>query len=328
MHWFFIKQREVIGEVEDLAFVTDRGQSIINGIAEVFSNAHHGYCVYHIQGKLKTKYRGKDIISLFRRAAETYSIEECNRYMVEIGSKSFPAWDYLTKMEIEHWTRSYFSGRRYNMITLNNAESLNALFKRDRKLHILALIENIHTKLQQWFHDRRAESHNCTTVLAPAQEVKLFKAVEAARKLNVEPLDESRFSVKCARHTAYMVDLSDGTCTCKQFQLESFPCEHAVAVAMYREFAVRTLCSPYYTAENWRAAYVETIFSLPNEAKWEVSDHIRPFNTLSPHLIEPRGPGRPSTSIIPSTGEFSRPHRCSRCKSVGHTRQFCTSRFS
>ncbi|XP_022846192.1 uncharacterized protein LOC111368917 [Olea europaea var. sylvestris] len=260
MHWFFTKLREVIGEVEDLTYVTDRGQSIINGIAEVFPDAHHGYFMYHLQGNLKTRYRGKGIISLFRRAVETYSIEECNRYM-----------------------------------------------------------------LQQWFHDRRAKSHNCTTVLAPAREVKLFKAAEAVRKLNVEPLDESRFSVECARHMAYMVDLSDGTCTCKQFQFESFPCEHAIAVAIYRGFATRTLCSAYYTAENWRAAYVETIFSLPNEAEWEVPDHIRLFNTLSPPLIEHRGPGRPSTSRIPSTGEFSRLRRCSRCKSVGHTRQFCTS---
>lgn len=169
------------------------------------------------------------------------------------------------------------------------------------------------------------ESHNCTTVQAPTQEVKIFKAIEAARKLNVEPLDKSRFSVECARHTAYMVDLSDGTCTCKQFQLESFPCEHAVAVTMYRGFAARTLCSASYTAENWRAAYVETIFSFPNEGEWEVLDHIHPFNTLSPPLIESRGPERPNTSRIPSTGEFSWLRRCSRCKSVGHTRQFCTS---
>ncbi|XP_022891826.1 uncharacterized protein LOC111406670 [Olea europaea var. sylvestris] len=174
MRWFFTKLREVIGKVEDLAFVTDRGQSIINGIAEVFPCAHHGYCMYYIQGNLKTRYRGKGIISHYRRAIEAYRIEECNRYMIEIESKSFSAWDYLTKMGIEHWACSYFLGRQYNMITSNNAESLN---------------------------------------------------------------------------------------------LESFSCEHAVAVAMYRGFAARTLCSPYYTAENWRAAYVEIIFPLPNEAE-------------------------------------------------------------
>lgn len=327
MRWFFTKLREVISEVEDLAFVTDRGQSLINAIAEVFPEAHHGYCMWHIQGNLKTRYRGQGIVSLFRKAAEAYSVEECNKFMVEIGNKSFPAWDYLTKMGIEHWARSRFPGRRYNLMTSNNVESLNALFKKDRELPILAMIENIRTKLQQWFHERRTESQNCSSWLAPAQEEKLFKAAEDARRLIVEPLDESRFSVHCARHVAYIVDLTDNTCTCARFQLESFPCEHAVAVALNRGFAARTLCSPYYTAEYWRAAYAETVFPLPNESEWEVPDNILPLNSLSPPIIGPRGPGRPRTSRIPSTGEFPRPRRCSRCKAVGHTRKTCTSQI-
>ncbi|XP_022870852.1 uncharacterized protein LOC111390097 [Olea europaea var. sylvestris] len=122
-----------------------------------------------------------------------------------------------------------------------------------------------------------------------------------------------------------MVDLTDDTCTCKKFLLETFPFEHVVVVAMYREFAARTLCSHYYTTDYWRVAYPETIFPLSNEVEWEVSDHIHSLNTLLPPLIEPRGPGYPSTSRILSTGEFSRQCKYSRCKSVEHTRQYCTS---
>ncbi|XP_022865533.1 uncharacterized protein LOC111385381 [Olea europaea var. sylvestris] len=122
-----------------------------------------------------------------------------------------------------------------------------------------------------------------------------------------------------------MVDLTDNISTCTKFQLETFSCEHAVAVAMYREFATRTLCSHYFTTDYWRDAYAETIFSLWNEVEWEVPDYILPLNTLLPPLIEPRGPKCPSTSRIPSTREFPRSRRCSQCKSVGHTLQYCTS---
>ncbi|XP_022869105.1 uncharacterized protein LOC111388580 [Olea europaea var. sylvestris] len=55
MHWFFTKLKEIIGDIKNLAFVTDREQSIINGITEVFSEAHHDYCMYHIRGNLKTR---------------------------------------------------------------------------------------------------------------------------------------------------------------------------------------------------------------------------------------------------------------------------------
>ncbi|XP_022852522.1 uncharacterized protein LOC111374128 [Olea europaea var. sylvestris] len=124
-----------------------------------------------------------------------------------------------------------------------------------------------------------------------------------------------------------MVDLTDNTCTCTRFQLESFSCEHTVAVAMYRGFTARKLCSLYYTTESWRTAYAETVFHLSNETDWEIPEHILPFNDLLPPAIEPRGPRRPNTSRIPSTREFLQPRRCGRCRAIGHTRQLCTSQI-
>lgn len=75
------------------------------------------YCMYRIQGNLTTRYRGKDIVFLFKRAVETYNVEKCDKLMVEIRSKSFPTLDCLTKIGIEHWAQSHYSRRRYNMMT-------------------------------------------------------------------------------------------------------------------------------------------------------------------------------------------------------------------
>ncbi|XP_022871421.1 uncharacterized protein LOC111390596 [Olea europaea var. sylvestris] len=246
-------------DVENLTFVTDRGKSIINGITEVFPEAHHGYCMYHIQGNLKTRYQGKGIVALFRRAAEAYSFEEFEKFMVEIDSKSHAAWEYLTEMGIEHWAQSHFSRRRYNMMTSNNAE--------------------------------REESQSCASVLTPAQEDKFFKTLDAARKL------------------------------------ESFPCTHAVAVAMHKGFPPHTLCSVYYMTDYWRATYAETIFPVPNEIEWEVPDHILPLNNLLPPAIGQRTPRRIRTSKIPSIGEFPQPRKCGRYSATGHTRRYCTSQI-
>ncbi|XP_022866366.1 uncharacterized protein LOC111386145 [Olea europaea var. sylvestris] len=139
MRWFFTKLRDAIGDIEHFAFVTNWGQSIINGIAKVFPEAHHGYCMYHIQGNLKTRYRGSDIVALFRRAAKAYSFEEFTKFMGEIKHKLESAWEYLSNMGVEHWARSHFSGRRI----------MRALFKKDRELPIFATIQHIRSKLQQ-----------------------------------------------------------------------------------------------------------------------------------------------------------------------------------
>ncbi|XP_022899552.1 uncharacterized protein LOC111412919 [Olea europaea var. sylvestris] len=188
------------------------------------------------------------------------------------------------------------------------------------------MIEHIRSKLQQWFYDRREESQNCTSVLARAQEDRLFKTLEVAKALSVKPLDQFRFSVRCGRNVGYIVDLNDNTCTCRKFQLESFPCAH-VLVAMYRGFPPHSLCSHYYMTDFWRAAYAETIFPLPNEVEWEVPDYIVTLNNLLPPEAPPCTSGRRWTSRIPSTGEFPQPCKCGRCGATGHTRRFCTSQI-
>ncbi|XP_022889028.1 uncharacterized protein LOC111404454 [Olea europaea var. sylvestris] len=160
------------------------------------------------------------------------------------------------------------------------------------------MFENIRDKLQQWFYDRREESQSCTSVLTPVEKDKLFKTLEVARKVYVEPLDQFCFSVRCS-----------------------------LAMAMYRGIPSHTLCSAYYTTGSWRAAYAETIFLVPNEVEWEVPDHILSLNNLLPLAFGLRTHGRTRTSRIPSTGEFFMPRKCGRCGTTGHTRRFCTSQI-
>lgn len=71
----------------------------------------------------------------------------------------------------------------------------------------------------------------------------------------------------CACKMAYIVDLTDNTCTYNLFQLDSFLCKHTVVVAVYKGFAMRNPCFLYYTADYWGVAYVEIIFHLPNEVE-------------------------------------------------------------
>ena len=43
----------------------------------------------------------------------------------------------------------------YNILTINIAESMNALMKKLRKFHINQLVEHIKLTMQQWFYDRK-----------------------------------------------------------------------------------------------------------------------------------------------------------------------------
>lgn len=127
----------------------------------------------------------------------------------------------------------------------NNAESFNALLKKDRKFLILTIIEHIYNKLQQWFHCQSTESTMCTSVLTLAQEDKLFKTLEVVRKVSMKPLYQFHFSMRYGCKIGYIMDLNNNICPCWKFQLESFPYAHAVVRATHRGISLHSLCIHY-----------------------------------------------------------------------------------
>ncbi|XP_044510149.1 uncharacterized protein LOC123228755 [Mangifera indica] len=66
-----------IGDIPNLAIISDRHNAIIYCVREVFSNTHHGWCNHHIKGNMQSQYKQtKHIEGLFWRAMNTYRIED------------------------------------------------------------------------------------------------------------------------------------------------------------------------------------------------------------------------------------------------------------
>ncbi|XP_052292000.1 uncharacterized protein LOC127900805 [Citrus sinensis] len=119
------------------------------------------------------------------------------------------------------------------------------------------------------------------------------------------------------------VNILDKTCSCREFQLDQLPCEHALAVCRYQEtLSVYDMCSRYYSSEAWVAAYAETIYPVGTEEEWEVSEEVQSNEVLPP--VEKRKKGRPQQIRIPSQGEEKLRRKCGRCGSQGHNRLTCS----
>ncbi|XP_009598386.1 uncharacterized protein [Nicotiana tomentosiformis] len=50
--WFFEEMRKAIEVRRELIFLSDRNQSIANGIRQIYLKAHHGICIYHFEKNL------------------------------------------------------------------------------------------------------------------------------------------------------------------------------------------------------------------------------------------------------------------------------------
>ena len=154
---FLFKIRECIGELPDLAIISDRHAGIIAAVREIFPHAHHGCCCQHLKANIKANYGSvSSIVHLYWKAAKAYRRPEFDHTFRMLQRAKPAAAEHLRHVGIEKWARSYFPGLRYNIMTTNIAESFNALVKNARGLPITMLVEFIRSTLQRWFHERRS----------------------------------------------------------------------------------------------------------------------------------------------------------------------------
>lgn len=153
---FLLRLRDCIGDSEHLTFISDRAQAIATSIANIFPNASHGICCYHLYCNLRTKFgRGRKLKTLFYKAAKAYTEAEFLQLFENIKQTRLAAWQYLVEADPNKWSRAYFTGNRYNMMTSNSAESINALSRYARKMPIMMLVDFFRATMQQWFFQRR-----------------------------------------------------------------------------------------------------------------------------------------------------------------------------
>ena len=114
----------------------------------------------------------------------------------------------------EKWARAFFPGNRYNIMTTNIAECMNAVLRDARSLPLVPLLEAIRLLLQDWFYERRTEVEAAATPVTPWLEKILRKRLNECRRFNVTPLSTFEFEVRTIDFVT-TVNLEAKTCSCR-----------------------------------------------------------------------------------------------------------------
>ncbi|XP_073037013.1 uncharacterized protein [Primulina eburnea] len=148
--WFLMKLLEVVPDEDELVIISDRHQGIINAVSTVYRNAHHGHCTWHLSQNLKARCKNKG-------ATEINRYPEAAQYLDERDS-------------LDRWTRAYCPKTRYNIMTTNGVESINARLLEERKLPIIALLDSLQKLASSWFARYRHASIASNANLTPTIE--------------------------------------------------------------------------------------------------------------------------------------------------------------
>ncbi|GKA84614.1 transposase, MuDR, MULE transposase domain protein, partial [Tanacetum coccineum] len=125
--WFLRKLKDCIGKVSNLTIISYRHYEITLACNTVFPNSFHGYCCRHLMmncGMQSDKFK-----ELYWKTCKAYTPEDFEKLMSDIHALRPDAHPKLVDAGIEKWSRAKCPAKRYNYMTSNSVESINALTK-------------------------------------------------------------------------------------------------------------------------------------------------------------------------------------------------------
>ncbi|XP_024011317.1 uncharacterized protein LOC112086580 [Eutrema salsugineum] len=301
--WFFQNLLNIMPDAEDVVFLSDRQNSIYAALSKVYPKARHGICVVHLQRNVQAIFKKRHLGYLISKAARAFHVSEFNTHFNEIVEIDRACAEYLASIGFEQWTRAHFTGVRYNVMTSNIAESLNATMAETCGFPIIPLLEHIQTTLMTCFSTRQNKANNESGGLTKRVQGIVVANFEKGTGYIVNRINESEFEVTDKNGITNRVDLCKKTCTCCELQLLSIPCSHAVTAAVRSKANVEQLVGEELTTTYWRMAYSESIYPVPDyQSPTETDDVIANFSLMPPATRRP--PGRPRKQRIYSRGEY------------------------
>ncbi|KAE8674391.1 Potassium channel KAT3 [Hibiscus syriacus] len=154
--WFMGHLRDCIGSISNLTIISDKANSIDNGVRMCFPYAFHGLCGVHLYRNLKSRSTGiKNHKWTYWKAVKAYREVDFNKHINCLRRVLPQCAQTLEDVEFERWSRVHQLGARYGFMTSNSAESINALSRHSRKLPITMLMEFFRASIQQWYYKKR-----------------------------------------------------------------------------------------------------------------------------------------------------------------------------
>uniref|UniRef100_A0A1J3EIR4 SWIM-type domain-containing protein n=1 Tax=Noccaea caerulescens TaxID=107243 RepID=A0A1J3EIR4_NOCCA len=195
---------------------------------------------------------------------------------------------------------------------------MNSVFRKARKYSILPMFDEILKTFSRWFNDYRKEAGSVSTAkkLVPLVENIMHDRCQVASKLVVSEVNsytlEYYVNDRGIHHT---VSLSRKSCICNRFDIDKYPCVHAIAavIALMRcedrsaDIHFHDLCSKYYLMETWLLAYCRSIYSVPHISLWNIPEDVTEIIVKPPNKKENKG--RNQETRFPSSQERRRRRR-------------------
>ncbi|KAL7243109.1 hypothetical protein ACSBR1_015511 [Camellia fascicularis] len=213
----------------------------------------------------------------------------------------------LDGLQNDKWVNAFFREKQYGEISSNTAESYNNWTGEARELPITCMVDMIRIQIMTLLSNRRAESKKWTAKLCPVMEKKLVDSLKLAKSWDVIVASDTVLEIHSS--ISFYVDIGRLSCSCHEWQLNSFPCCHATYVLR--------------SSDCFKESYKEFVYPVPSSERFD-------FDGADSSIIKPpitkKQPGWNKKKMIPSRDENIKQIKCGRCLKYGnHNKKTCNA---
>src|SRR6266511_952872 len=381
-YWFLERVKDhVVGARPDVCLISDRHSGILEAIRQLqqghgtehpkWADVRNRWCMRHMGANFYNHFKNKDLMVLFKRLCAQNQQHKFNTLWKLLddmiakqiaerearassantiqatqssasGPKPFTQW--IRDAPKEKWSLIYDTdGRRYGIMTTNQAESYNMVMRGVRCLSLVGIVEFIMYGCTKYFRDLyHAVSptvNNPAIVFGNRITEYMHEPITKAHRRHVRPMGtrEQRFEVACKDRSRRGVrrervlqecllrEDSTAACTCHKPKLLHLPCSHVIAACVESGVQPRSFVSPYFTKEAVASTWEHELYGIG------VFGMFTQENTQVWYIPDPEtkrtGPGRRQTRRIRNGMDESEagkvPKRCTQCNNYGHNYKKC-----
>ncbi|KAL3640152.1 hypothetical protein CASFOL_015120 [Castilleja foliolosa] len=331
--WFLTLLEGDIGIVNPSSwtFMSDKQKGLIPAFENLFPTADNRFCVQHLHSNMKKdSFLGQAIKNTLWAAARAPRIEEHRLKMEKMKFLDKKAYDWLVQKPCKQWARSHFSELpKCDVLTNNMCESFNSLILPARDKPIITMLEAIRNIMMARMDNNREAAKKWDSVICPRIKKIIDKNEKEASELIPMRSDDWKFQITGANEQ-YNVNILEGSCTCRRWQLTGIPCRHAISAIWCRKEEPVWYVNKFYTVETYKMAYNGSILGINGPELWPIIDLPPP---LPPHVLKKSGrpkklrrrnPNEPPAAAPVSSSnpnrlkKVQRSLKCKTCGEFGH----------
>jgi hypothetical protein len=250
----------------------------------------------------------------------------------ELNDRGTKYTEWLSAIDIDKWTLLWDGGRRCGQMTTNLVECINSTLKVARFLPITALVQTTYWRCTELFSNK-IEQLSAEKAAGNGVPQRIREEIQKRSLTNghwgvviSSRADQQFVVIDYAKNEQFKVSLLERFCDCGDFQVDRYPCEHALPCIAKLNVRWIQYVDEVYTLHKICQVWARPFTPIGHRRTWPVFNDY----TLCANIeMERKAKGRPKSNRFPNEMDgfgTRRRKRCALCRDLGHTSSHCPNR--